>query len=189
MTRFMFWLYVTVPTSFQVTGTPPDNKYTSESQIHVALHILGIFESTCGPPGPRYTSGSQVHPRVPDSPPVPSYTSDSQVHPRFPDIPSGLRYRLRFLFWLYLKVLVSLQVPGTTSGLLMIIKSLQKSSKSPQVQKIFIYARGLGDLVSNGPGALSDDLSRKVQDKILLAKRKRKASCRNCETIFASNYR
>ena len=202
----MFWVYLKVSAILRVPGTPPGLRYTSGSQVHVALHVLAIFdifEGTCKPlgpryipgcqvhlrvsstrcascfeyiwrylqssgsqvhprvpgipPVPRYTPGSQVHPRVPGTPPVPRYTLGSQVHPRLPGTPPGLRYTSRFMFWLYLKVPASLRVSGTPPGLLIIIRSLphlQRSSRSPQVQRIFILARGLGDLTPNGPGAL-----------------------------------
>ena len=61
MSRFMFWLYFAI---LRVPGIPPDVKYTSWSQVHVALHVLGIFEDTCNLPGPRYTHGSYVDARV-----------------------------------------------------------------------------------------------------------------------------
>ena len=161
ISRFMFWLYLKVPASLRVPGTPPDVKYTSGSQVHVALHILGIFEGTWNPPGPRYTPGSQVYPRVSGTPPGLSYTSGSQVHvalyilgifegtcnppgprytpgspvhPRVPGTPLGSRY------------IPGSQVyprfPCTPPGFLMIIKSpphLQRASKVHRSKRFLFW--------------------------------------------------
>ena len=147
------------------TCNPPGPRYTSGSQVHVALHVLGIFailRIPGTPPGPRYTPGSQVHPRVPGIPPVPRYTPGSQVHPRVSLTPLRLRYMLRFMFWVYLKVPAILRIPGTPPGPRYTPGSQvhPRAPGTPPVPRYtLILARGLGDLTPNGPGALGPCLT------------------------------
>ncbi len=94
-----------------VTCNSPDLRYTSESQVHVALDVL---EGPRNLSGPRYISGSQVHiaPQVlrglecTCNPPDLRYTSGSQVHVAHPVLGglegtcnlSGLKYTLELMF-------------------------------------------------------------------------------------------
>lgn len=97
---------------FWVPNTSPVPKFTFESKIHIAIHVLAIFQGTIFAklwvpdisPDIKYTFGSRVHVmfHVLDifngicNPPSSRYTPGSQVYPRFPDISLGLRYTSGF---------------------------------------------------------------------------------------------
>ena len=60
MLRFLFWIYLQIPTIFRVLGTLLGLRYTFESQVYIALYCA-ILEDICNPPGPRYNLRYYVH--------------------------------------------------------------------------------------------------------------------------------